>query len=211
LSRSSVLQHQFDDLEQQRESAALGMWVFLATEVLFFGGLFLGFAIYRLTYLEGFREATHHLELWMGAANTAILLGSSLTVALAVHAAEHGLSRRSAGYLAATIVLGLAFLGVKFTEYYHEYQEGLVPFLSFTYESPLAVQVKLYFTFYFVMTGLHALHMVIGIGVFAVIFTQAWRRRYSALYHNPVEIAGLYWHFVDVVWIFLFPVLYLLR
>jgi cytochrome c oxidase subunit 3 len=211
VERGAQLQHQFDDIEQQRQADTLGMWAFLATETLFFGGVILAFSVYRLYYTKGFIEAAHRLHLGLGAINTAILLGSSFTVALAVHAASLGKKKRLVGLLLATGILGLAFLGVKFCEYWSEYREGLVPGLRFTYEGPFPAQVRLFFSFYFVMTALHAAHMVVGIAIFAVVAFQAWRGRYSPEYYSSVEVSGLYWHFVDIVWVFLFPLLYLLR
>ncbi len=208
---SPILAEQFDDLEQQREASNLGMWAFLATEVMFFGGAFLSFTVYRIFYPAAFAAAAHHLNLWLGAVNTAVLLTSSLTVALAVHAAMKGWRKPLVGYLLATMALGLVFLLIKAWEYRTEYVEGLVPGLRFTYQGPHGSLVNLFLSIYFVMTGLHALHMIIGLGIFAVIAFQAWRGRFTPDYYNPVEVSGLYWHFVDLVWIFLFPVLYLLK
>jgi cytochrome c oxidase subunit III len=202
--------HQFDDASQQREASSLGMWVFLVTEVMFFGGLFTGYAVYRILYPEGFKAASHHLEILLGAVNTTVLLGSSLTVALAVHAAELGRSRSVVGYLVATIVLGLAFLGVKAVEYTHEFQHGLFPGLGFAWEGPDARGARLFFGFYFAMTGMHALHMIIGLGMFGFLIAKTARGRFSPSYYTPIEMGGLYWHFVDIVWIFLFPLLYLI-
>jgi len=208
---SPILADQFDDLDQQREASNLGMWAFLATEVMFFGGAFLTFTVYRIFYPEAFAAAAHHLKLWLGTINTAVLLTSSLTVALAVHAAANGRRKPLVGYLLATMALGLVFLLIKATEYHAEWKDGLVPGLNFKYQGPYQNQVNLFLSIYFAMTGLHALHMIIGLGIFAVITLQARRGRFTPEYHNPVEVSGLYWHFVDLVWIFLFPVLYLLR
>jgi cytochrome c oxidase subunit 3 len=210
--RSSILPaEQFDDLEQQREADTLGMWVFLATEIMFFGAVFLGFTVYRVRYPEAFSEAARHLKLWWGAVNTAVLLGSSLTVALAVHAAERGRNRQVLAFLLSTMALAVVFLSIKGAEYYAEYDERLVPGIRFEYQGPHARQVSLFLCFYFILTGIHATHMLIGLGIFAVISLLAFRGRFSEEYSMPVEISGLYWHFVDIVWIFLFPVLYLLR
>jgi cytochrome c oxidase subunit 3 len=210
-SPRSILAHQFDDLEQQLEADRLGMWAFLATEVMFFGGLFVCFTVYRTTYPRGFAEGARHLKLWLGAVNTAVLLSSSLTVVLAVHSARHGRRKLIGGLCLATILLGAVFLSIKATEYLLEYREGLVPLFNFTYQGPLAREVNLFLRFYFIMTAIHALHMIIGIGVFSILAFRALKGRYTPEYHNPVEVAGLYWHFVDLVWIFLFPVLYLLQ
>ena len=203
--------HQFDDPEQQHESAYLGMWVFLATEVLFLGGLFAAYSVYRFTYAAAFREASHHLYVSLGAINTAVLLCSSLTMALAVHASKLGRRRALIGYLLLTMLLGLVFLGIKATEYYLDYQEGLVPLrgFDFRFEGSDPARARLFFNFYFAMTGLHALHVQIGICLIGVMVVLAWRNRFSAEYNTPVEITGLFWQFVDIVWVFLFPLLYL--
>ncbi|SRR6266542_4036882 len=203
--------HQFDDAEQQHESAYLGMWVFLATEVLFLGGLFAAYAVYRTIYPSAFGEASRHLFATLGGVNTAVLLTSSLAMALAVRAAKLGRRGQLIGFLVLTMLLGVAFLGIKATEYYLEYQEGLVPLKGFVfrYEGADADKARLFFNFYFALTGLHALHMIIAIGMVAAIAVLARRGRFSAEYNTPVEIAGLFWHFVDIVWVFIFPLLYL--
>ncbi len=208
--------HHFDDVEQQKHAATLGMWVFLASEVLFFGGLLAGYAVYRALYPEGFAAGSRHLDLWLGTLNTAVLLTSSLTVALSVEAIYSG-NRRRAGYLLAfTIVLGIAFLTVKGFEYAHKYHEHLVPGAHFQFvdhaEGDAPPQgVELFFSCYFALTGLHAVHMVIGIGLFGVLVFELLREKGNAPSPLRIEVAGLYWHFVDVVWVFLFPLLYLIH
>jgi cytochrome c oxidase subunit 3 len=204
------LAHQYDDLEQQHTAASLGMWVFLVTEIMFFGGLFTGYTIYRWRYPAEFAAASHHSELLLGATNTAVLIGSSLTMALAVRFAQLGERKQVVRFLLGTMVLGAAFLGIKAIEYVHHFQEGLVPGPSFAMTGPGAGGAQIFMLFYFIMTGMHALHMVIGLGILATILLMAVRRRFTAEYNSPVEIAGLYWHFVDLVWIFLFPLLYLI-
>jgi cytochrome c oxidase subunit III len=206
---SSALAHQFDDIEQQHESVSLGMWIFLATEVMFFGGMFLGYAIYRGAYAAAYAEASRHLDVVMGSINTAVLLCSSLTMALAVHAAQLGARRAAIIFLMATIVLGSAFLGVKGIEYYHKYEEHLIPGANFEFSAQNKNHAQIFFSFYFAMTGMHALHMVIGIAIMLVMILFTWRGRYSPEYYFPIEMTGLYWHFVDIVWVFLFPLLYL--
>lgn len=208
-SRAVVL-HQFDDMEQQYEAANLGMWVFLVTEIMFFGGLFTGYTVYRVFYPAAFAEGSHHLDIVLGAINTAVLISSSLTMALAVHCAQLGEQQALTRFLLLTIVLGLVFLGIKGIEYAHKFEEHLVPGRAFLVEGPHAPQLQLFFGFYFSMTGMHALHMVIGIGILALLAWQARRGYFSPTYWTPVELTGLYWHFVDIVWIFLFPLLYLL-
>ncbi|MBI3848653.1 MAG: cytochrome c oxidase subunit 3 family protein [Planctomycetes bacterium] len=205
-----LVAQQFEDPAQQREAATLGMWVFLATEVLFFGAMFTGYVVYRSLYPLAFHAASRHLDALLGTINTVVLIGSSLTMALAVEAARTGHRERSAGYLIVTILLGCAFLAIKFTEYGRKFDEHLVPGRGFTFDGPDSSHAQLFFSFYFVMTGFHALHLVVGIGLMAVLLAATWRGRFSAAYASPVEIGGLYWHFVDVVWIFLYPLLYLI-
>ena len=207
---ASPLAHQFDDVEQQRDAATLGMWVFLVTEVMFFGGMFTAYVVYRSLFPAAFGHASNHLDVRLGTTNTAVLITSSLTMALAVYAAEIGRRRALLWSLAATMALGSTFLCIKFYEYAHKFHEGLVPGPAFTYAGPDAKQAELFFSVYFVMTGVHALHMVIGVGLLTWLVLGARRGRFGPTYNTPVELCGLYWHFVDVVWIFLFPLLYLI-
>jgi cytochrome c oxidase subunit III len=205
-----ALAHHFDDLEQQHEASTLGMWVFLVTEVLFFGGLFLVYSIYRSWYSDAFAAASHELDITLGAINTAVLITSSLTMALAVHAAQLGQRRMLMLFLIATLVLGGVFVGIKGVEYYHKYVEHHIPGPSFQFEREYFRQAQIFFSLYFVMTGLHALHMIIGFGIMLFMLWWAWNGTVTAEYYSPIEISGLYWHFVDIVWIFLFPLLYLI-
>lgn len=205
-----LVAHQFDDMEQQFEASTLGMWVFLITEIMFFGGLFAGYAVYRWKYPAAFDAGSLHLDVRFGAINTAVLICSSLTMAMAVRAAQFGKREALCVFLILTMLLGSVFLGIKAYEYNHKYHEHLIPGVNFQYEGSLGQQVQLFFIFYFVMTGMHALHMVIGAGIMSVLLVKAWRRRFSPDYFGPVDIGGLYWHFVDIVWIYLFPLLYLL-
>jgi cytochrome c oxidase subunit III len=206
--------HHFSDMAQQKESATLGMWLFLATEVMLFGAIFACYTVYRYQYYHEFVTASNHLWVSLGTINTVILLGSSFAMAMAVHSGHDGDSKKITLYLLLTILLGLTFVAIKFTEYVIDYKEGLIPVLK--WEPRLAdphqdQHVKLFFVFYFIMTGLHALHMVAGMGVLAVIAWLAHRRKFTSQWYTPVEMAGLYWHFVDVVWVFLFPTLYLVN
>jgi cytochrome c oxidase subunit 3 len=205
-----ALAHHFDDLDQQYEASSLGMWVFLLTEIMFFGGLFAGYTVYRTAYPVAFAEGSHHLDLVLGSINTAVLISSSLTMALAVHAAQVGQRKVLVAFLGFTMLLGTVFLGIKGVEYMHKFTEHLFPGSRFAYEGANAGQVQLFFSFYIGMTAIHALHMVIGLGLLTALVLGAWRGRFSPTYYAPVEIVGLYWHFVDMVWIFLFPLLYLL-
>ncbi len=207
----TIVAEQFDDPEQQRSASTLGMWVFLATEVLFFGGMFAGYLVYRVLYGEAFAEASHQMNLVLGTVNTAVLLCSSLTMALAVNAAGRGIRGRTVLFLLVTMVLGMTFLGIKGVEYAQKFREHLVPGLNFAFEGSNTSHVQMFFVLYFLLTGFHALHLTIGVGVLSVMTAKAYRGRFSADYYSPVEIAGLYWHFVDIIWIFLYPLLYLIR
>ena len=195
--------HQFDDAAQQRDASTLGMWAFLVTEIMFFGGLFTGYTYYRSSYFEAFAEGSRHLDLVLGTVNT-VLISSSLTMALAVQAAQRSRRESQVRYLLLTTGLGLVFLGIKAVEYAHKFEQHLVPGASFAWPTALVNNVQLFFSFYF------ALHMIVGIGILTWLTIQAWRGRFTAEYYNPVEVCGLYWHFVDIVWIFLFPLLYLI-
>jgi cytochrome c oxidase subunit 3 len=211
---SAALHHQFEDIEQQYDASSFGMWVFLATEMLFFGGLFTGYILYRSLYYPGFAAGSHGLEGDFGAAMTFILLASSFTMAMSVHAAHEGKRTMLIVLLLLTIVLGLAFLGIKFTEYGHKWHEHMVPGFNFhpsleELRGAPANSVELFMCFYFFMTGLHALHMIIGIGLLTVMTILAARGKITRESYDKVEVSGLYWHFVDVIWIYLFPLLYL--
>jgi cytochrome c oxidase subunit III len=205
-----ALAHHFDSLAQQSEATTLGMWVFLVTEVLFFGGLFATYAIYRSWYPDAFAAASHELDVTLGTINTVVLITSSLTMALAVHAAQLGRRGTLMGLLVLTMVLGAVFLGIKSVEYYHKFVEHHVPGPGFQFEKEHIRQAQIFFSLYFVMTGLHAIHMIIGIGIMLVMLWWSSNGTITPEYASPIEISGLYWHFVDIVWIFLFPLLYLL-
>jgi cytochrome c oxidase subunit III len=209
---STAVAHHFEDLDQQRDAAELGMWLFLATELMFFGGLFLAYTVYRQAYPTAFAHASQTLNVTLGAINTAVLLTSSLTMALAVRAAHDGQRGKLIGLLMATAALGAVFLSVKAYEYAHKYHEHHMPFTGLHFEWP-AEELKgavTYFNLYFVMTGLHALHMVIGIGVLLTLAVLAWRGGLLRERATTVHNVGLYWHFVDLVWVYLFPFLYLI-
>ncbi len=282
------LQHQFEDMKQQQESASIGMWLFLVQEIMFFGGLFTAYLVFRSKYPMAFAAGSNHLDVVMGAANTVVLIVSSLTMALAVYYAQRSNRNMQVIMIILTMIFGSVFLGVKAVEYKAKYDDGLIPFAGLnkrvyaesgghttlepesmknqslpsplssgqqpdahgTYVNPrgdfqwrdlslveqgrqgnyltdwektgyfdsnnepsaerFQEKVRLFFWIYFAMTGLHALHMIIGLGVMLWLLWKAWLGTYSAEYYAPVEMAGLYWHFVDIVWIFLFPLLYLL-
>ncbi len=203
------LQHHFVSLEQQHEASTLGIWAFLITEIMFFGGLFTLFSVYVSLHAEGFAEGSKHLDLLLGTVNTAVLIGSSFTMAMAVKSAQLGQRKPLLGFLVLTMFLGCVFIGIKGIEYTHKFEQHLVPGSNFHFDSPVAQNVQLFFSFYFAMTGLHALHMVVGVGILTWLLVHSWQGRFSPTYFWPVEVSGLYWHFVDIVWIFLFPILYL--
>ena len=193
------------------------MWAFLVTEVMFFGGAFLGYAIYRFYYPAAFAEASAHESWRIGGFNTVVLLCSSLIVALAVHEAQQGNNAGVIKYLLITLVLGLLFVGIKLTEYHRIIEEGYAPWQRFTGEAAVGEhalkhkQTVIFFSFYFLMTSIHALHMLIGVGLFIWLIALARKKRFSPEYYNPVETVGLYWHFVDIVWIFIYPLFYLIN
>ena len=207
-----ALAHQFDSLAAQSEATTLGMWVFLATEVLFFGGLFACYTIYRAWYPDAFAAASRSIDITLGATNTVVLITSSLTMALAVHAAQAGKRNLLMIFLVITMLLGVVFLGIKSVEYYQKFVEHHIPGPSFNFEEfpQYNKHAQLFFSLYFVMTGLHAAHMIIGLGIMLTMLWWAWRGIITPEYDSPIEISGLYWHFVDIVWIFLFPLLYLI-
>jgi cytochrome c oxidase subunit III len=211
---SKYLRHHFDDMAQQFDSATLGMWVFLLTEIMFFGGLFAAYTIYRNMYPGAFASTSQHMNPGWGAANTAVLIVSSLTMALAVRAARMGQNGALQIFLILTIFFGLCFLGIKGFEYHEHWVDMKVPLFpghwSYTEAPQYAHEAQILFCFYFFMTGFHALHMVVGVGLMLTILVMARRGVFSKEYFTPVEISGLYWHFVDIVWIFLFPLLYLI-
>jgi len=223
------LQHHFDTLEQQKEASTLGMWLFLVTEIMFFGGLFTTYIVYRGKYPAEFMAASSTLDWKLGALNTAVLILSSLTMALAIWAAQLNRRKLVVAFLIATMALGTTFLVVKYFEYRDKFKHHHVPGAEFVWseghhaegtqgpqsEAPplqdkFAKHVQIFFSLYFIMTGLHGVHMICGIGVLAALLVPSWKGRYNSAYHNPLECTGLYWHFVDIVWIFLFPLLYLL-
>lgn len=204
------LAHHFPDLRTQESAARLGMWLFLATEVLLFAALFTSYSVYRYVFKETFYEASRLMDTSLGAANTLVLLTSSLTAALAVHYARLGQARRSAALLAATLAFAASFMAIKAFEYGHHFHEGQLPGRYYAYPEMQLPGASMFFTLYFLMTGVHALHVLIGMGVLTVLMVRSLRGAYSTAYSTPVELGVLYWHLVDLIWIFLFPLLYLI-
>jgi cytochrome c oxidase subunit 3 len=223
---SPYLRHHFANLEQQRETSTFGMWLFLLTEIMFFGGLFCAYLIYRNWYYPAFVAGSHQLSIGLGATNTAVLICSSFTMAMAVYSSEMRWRKALVGWLLATIVLGSVFLGIKAVEYHEKWEKHHVPGLNFSaagfmHEDPnypedkplprdMAEKTQVYFSLYFAMTGMHALHMIIGVSILIILVIRAWGGAYTQGHMTTVENFGLYWHFVDIVWIFLFPLLYLI-
>ena len=217
---SPALLHHFATEEQQRDASNFGMWIFLATEVMFFGGLFCSYLIYRLLYFADFGAASKSIDATLGATNTAVLICSSLTVVLAIWGAQISSRKLMIGSLILTMLFGLAFLGIKGKEYKDKFEEHHVPGASFSFEKvPVPGHpdqyanprhAEIFFALYFIMTGLHALHMIVGLGIFPWLLIMAWRGRFTPEYHTPLEVGGLYWHFVDIIWIYLCPLLYLI-
>ncbi|HTU92387.1 MAG TPA: cytochrome c oxidase subunit 3 [Gemmataceae bacterium] len=215
----SILAHHFADLDQQRETETFGMWLFLSTEILIFGAVFTCYTVYRLRYPHDFEAASAKLNVLIGSINTIVLLSSSLTMALSVHATRVGRQQMLLTCLLLTILLGGTFLGLKVLEYYKDYKDNLVPVLAFKPEEWTQVQgeqgpvqpqrVELMLVFYYVMTGLHAVHMIVGMGLLIWLVVEARKGLLTTVRYMPVEVVGLYWHFVDIVWIFLLPLLYL--
>jgi cytochrome c oxidase subunit 3 len=203
---------QFQDAAQQKHAAELGMWVFMASEALFFSGLFALFAAYRYEYGGAFLEAARHTDLLLGSINTFVLLTSSLLVALSIHAARRGWRRgRLLMLLGGTIALGALFLALKFLEYAHHLDEGLAPGRLYSNTELTGAGAHVFFNLYYAMTGLHAVHMTAGLVLMAWLLRLAYRERLTPSYYTPLELGGIYWHFVDIIWVFLWPLFYLMR
>jgi cytochrome c oxidase subunit III len=197
--------------EQQVESGKLGMWLFLATEILLFGGLFVAYAVFNYIHPDLFKEAHKFLDVTLGAVNTVVLLFSSLTVVLAIHAAQKNKRHFVIINLVITLACAVTFLVVKYFEYSHKFHAGLLPGMHFTNASVSNPdQIHIYFGIYFLMTGLHGIHVLIGIAVLTWLLLRTIKGDFSSQYYLPLELGGLYWHLVDVIWIFLFPLLYLI-
>lgn len=207
-----ALREQFDTAEQQKDASTLAMWIFLITEIMFFGGMFAAYTIYRSTYPTVFAVASSSLDVTIGAINTCVLLLSSFTMVMAVRAGQLGQKKMIIIFLILTLIFGCIFLGVKAYEWDQKYIEHHMPGqAAFHLEgTPLQGPAKIFFSLYFAMTGLHALHMVVGVGILLTLIVQTRKGKFSADYYTPIDISGLYWHFVDVIWIFLFPLLYLI-
>jgi cytochrome c oxidase subunit 3 len=207
-------QHHFTTMEQQFDTSKIGMWLFLATEVLLFGGLFVGFGLMQARYPQEFIEAHEHLQRPLGALNTVVLLVSSWTMVMGVLSAQRGNRKKLVMFLALTILCACIFLGVKYFEYSHKFEDGLLPGHWYKHQGDLIPNSHGYatfFSFYFMMTGLHGFHILAGIGVLLWVLVRANRGEFSKAYYTPVDLVGLYWHLVDLIWIYLFPLFYLIK
>ena len=205
-----ILAHHFSSLSRQNEAMRLGMWLFLATEILLFAGLFTGYAVYRFQFPEAFAECSRHLELTLGTVNTLVLITSSLTVALAIHYARSNRRQAAAVCLVITILFAFAFLGIKAVEYTAHFHERSLPGKYYAFEEVKIPGAAMFFSLYFLMTGLHGIHVVAGMVVLGFILRHTLQNRYSSRYYTGLELGGMYWHLVDMVWIFLYPLLYLI-
>jgi cytochrome c oxidase subunit 3 len=205
-----ILAHHFSSLERQNEAMRLGMWLFLATEILLFAGLFTGYSVYRYQFPLAFAECSRHLEIALGTLNTVVLITSSFTVALSIHYARTDRRRAAALCLALTIAFALAFLGIKAVEYTAHFHEHSLPGKYYAFKEVKVPGAAMFFTMYFLMTGLHGLHVIAGMSVLSWLLWRTLQGRYSSRYYTGLEMGGLYWHLVDLVWIFLYPLLYLI-
>lgn len=203
------LQHHFSDSEQQRESAKFGMWVFLLTEILLFGGLFVAYGIFRAWNPEMFLNAHKALDVTLGTVNTVVLITSSLTMALAIRSLQVNKSQLSAGFLILTLMFAATFMVIKYFEYSHKIELGQLPGKLYTFTGIAGSNPHIFFSVYFAMTGLHGIHVLIGMIAIFWVLIRTRRNEFSPEYYTPVEMVGLYWHLVDMIWIFLFPLLYL--
>ncbi|MGD8427305.1 MAG: cytochrome c oxidase subunit 3 family protein [Balneolaceae bacterium] len=209
-SQTGFLQHHFVDAEQQFDSAKMGMWIFLVTEILFFGGLFAAYAVFRILHPELFVEASKELNTVWGTVNTLVLIGSSLTVAMAIKSAQLNQKKNIAINLGITIVLACIFMVIKYFEWEHKFSLGIYPGASYTFTGIDNPHASVFFSLYYLMTGLHGIHVIVGIGIMSWLLRRSLKGDFDSEYYTPVEIAGLYWHLVDIIWIFLFPLFYLI-
>ncbi len=209
-----IIPGHFETKAQQNESNILGMWLFLAQEIMFFGGMFTAYFYYRMQYPDVWSEGATHLNMPLGTLNTCVLLASSVTMALSVYFTQKGRFWPLMTCMTGTMILGIAFLVVKYTEYAEKYHHGLIPVISWNpqdvhLEDP--AKLEIFFVLYFLVTGMHAFHMIIGIAILGVLMVLAWKKKFGPNRYMPVEIFGFYWHFVDIVWVFLFPLIYLIE
>lgn len=209
-SESRFLQHHFVDADQQFDAAKMGMWIFLGTEILMFGGLFAAYIVYRLWYPELFTLASEELDTILGTVNTLVLIGSSLTVAMAIKSAQTNKTRNIVIYLGITLALAATFMIIKYFEWTHKFHLGIFPGEFYSFEGIDHPQANVFYSLYYLMTGLHGIHVLIGMGLMGWLLWRSLKEHFNSEYYTPVEITGLYWHLVDIIWIFLFPLFYLI-
>jgi len=209
-NRPSHLAHHFSDTVQQAETAKLGMWVFLLTEILLFGGLFVAYSIFRSWNPDMFYNAHKHLNVTLGSINTIVLITSSLSMALAIRSMQQGKKSQTLSFLWTTLALAAVFLIIKYFEYAHKFHLGQLPGKYYTYTGIAGTNPHIFFSIYFAMTGLHGIHVMAGMGVITWMIIRTSRNQFSSEYYTPLELTGLYWHLVDIIWIYLFPLLYLI-
>jgi cytochrome c oxidase subunit III len=207
---SHQVAHHFESAQQEYESAKLGVWLFLVTEILLFGGLFIAYIVYRALYPDMFHEASAFLNRPMGALNTVVLICSSFTMAMAINKTHHEENAAAVRYLAITLICAGMFMVVKYFEYAHKFHEGLLPGAYFSFEALSHPKTPLFFSLYFMMTALHGLHVLIGMGLIVWVLVRTKLGHFDRTYNTPVEMVGIYWHLVDLIWIYLFPLLYLI-
>jgi len=203
--------HHFESNEHEYTTSKQGVWVFLVTEILMFGGLFVAYAIYHSMYPEVFKAGSKFVDWRMGATNTVVLITSSLTMALGIYYIQKGRNKIAAANLAFTLLCGAMFMVIKYFEYSHKLHEGLAPSRYFSYEGEMVPNGMLYFGFYYTMTGLHGLHVLVGMGLITWCLIRTLRGDFEPKYYTAVEGVGLFWHLVDLIWIYLFPMFYLLK
>ncbi|WP_440999520.1 cytochrome c oxidase subunit 3 family protein [Fodinibius sp. SL11] len=208
---SKFFQHHFVDADQQFDAAKMGMWIFLMTEILMFGGLFAAYIVYRLLHPELFTLASEELNTLWGGVNTVVLLGSSLTVAMAIKSAQLNQKKNIAINLGITLALAAVFMVIKYFEWTHKFHLGIFPGKFYSFEGINHPQANVFFSLYYLMTGLHGIHVLIGMGLITWLLVRSLKGHFDSEYYNPIEITGLYWHLVDIIWIFLFPLFYLIE
>ncbi|WP_372637857.1 cytochrome c oxidase subunit 3 family protein [Fodinibius sp.] len=209
-SQSRFQQHHFVDADQQFDAAKMGMWIFLVTEILMFGGLFAAYIVYRLWYPELFVMASEQLDTFWGGVNTVVLIGSSLTVAMAIKSAQLNQKKNISINLLITLALAAVFMVIKYFEWTHKFDLGIFPGKFYAFEGIDHPKANVFFSLYYLMTGLHGIHVIIGMGLMTWLLVRSSKRHFNSEYYSPIEITGLYWHLVDIIWIFLFPLFYLI-
>jgi len=210
-SHADFVQHHFVDAEQQFDSAKMGMWIFLVTEILFFGGLFATYTVFRVMHPDLFAEASKELDVLWGTVNTLVLIGSSLTVAMAIKSAQLNQTRNVAINLCITIVLAFIFLMIKYFNWMHHFSLGIYPGTAYSFTGIDNPHASIFFSLYYLMTGLHGIHVIVGIGIMTWLLVKTLKGEFNSEYYTPLEIGGLYWHLVDIIWIFLYPLFYLIH